>query len=264
MSDYEKLKKFYDEIDELIILVRTSLFPTKLTEGSKFITWEDRLTRFIIKKYGENSHENKKFKDIRFRPIFDFNGNIGDYEEAYRSGLKKAKAILEGYLEDLKEEESSINTKEEVSEKEINKNYSKVFIVHGHNEELKLGVARIIERQGIEVIILHEQVNQGMTIIEKIEENSDVNCAICLFTADDIGRAKNEKEEQNRARQNVIFETGYFIGKLGRKNVIIIANNDIEIPSDLQGIVYTNDNNWEFDVLKGLKSIGYNIDMNKL
>lgn len=140
----------------------------------------------------------------------------------------------------------------------------KVFIVHGHNGELKEAVARLIERQGIETIILHEQANLGDTIIEKFERNSDVGAAVCLFTADDLGRAKADSTDRKRARQNVVFEAGYFIGKLGRKNVLLIADQGVEIPSDLQGVVYTDSGNWQLSVLKELKAIGFNIDYNKI
>jgi len=139
-----------------------------------------------------------------------------------------------------------------------------VFIVHGHDGEMKEAVARLIENQGLRAIILNEQVNQGLTIIEKFEKYSDVGAAICLFTADDIGSAKTSDVEMSRARQNVVFETGYFIGKLGRERIIIIADKEVEIPSDLQGVVYSDSTYWRYEVLKGLDAIGYNIDMNKL
>lgn len=140
----------------------------------------------------------------------------------------------------------------------------KVFIVHGHNGEIKEAVARMIERQGIQAVILHEQANQGATIIEKFEKNSNVGGAVCLFTADDLGHAKSDSEEKHRARQNVVFETGYFIGKLGRDKVVLVADKGVEIPSDLQGVVYTETTSWQYSVLKELKAIGYNIDYNKL
>lgn len=143
-------------------------------------------------------------------------------------------------------------------------NMKKVFIVHGHNGEIKEAVARLIEKQGVQAIILHEQANQGATIIEKFERNSDVGCAVCLFTADDLGHAKDDIAENKRARQNVVFETGYFIGKLGRDRVILIADKGVEIPSDLQGVVYTGTDGWQYSVLKELKALGYDIDYNKL
>ncbi len=140
---------------------------------------------------------------------------------------------------------------------------NKVFIVHGHNELLKQSVARLIEKQGLEAVILHEQPNRGAAIIEKFESNKDVGAAISLFTSDDIGRKKDSADEKSRARQNVVFETGYFMGCLGRNKVIIIAEENVELPSDMSGIVYTNSNAWEVEVLKELKAIGFPIDFNK-
>ena len=162
------------------------------------------------------------------------------------------------YASDL-EEESSIAIK---SERVVT--YEKVFIVHGHDGELKEAVARIIEKQGLEAIILSEKVNQGRTIIEKFEDYSDVDGAICLFTADDIGKAKKETTDKPRARQNVVLETGYFMGKLGRSHVVILADNGIEMPSDLSGVVYANTSNWQVDLLRELEAMGYKIDFDKL
>lgn len=93
---------------------------------------------------------------------------------------------------------------------------------------------------------------------------SDVGGAICLFTADDYGRAKNNATDNTRARQNVVLEAGYFMGKLGRNCVAILADKDIEMPSDLSGVVYTDSTNWEINLLKELKEMGYTIDFNKL
>ena len=140
----------------------------------------------------------------------------------------------------------------------------KIFIVHGHDGELKESVARIIEKQKIEALILSEQANKGRTVIEKFENYSDVGGAICLFTADDLGRAKEESKDNTRARQNVVLETGYFMGKLGRDHVVILADDGIEMPSDLSGVVYTNTGNWKIDLLKELKDMGYTVDFNKL
>lgn len=168
------------------------------------------------------------------------------------------------YQQILKKANESISIPKKFPNKTETFNMEKVFIVHGHNGEIKEAVARLIEKQEIQAIILHEQANQGATIIEKFERHSDVGCAICLFTADDYGRAKNETAENLRARQNVVFETGYFIGKLGRDKIVLIADKGVDIPSDLQGVVYTDSFSWQFSVLKELKAIGYNIDYNKL
>ena len=126
-------------------------------------------------------------------------------------------------------------------------------------------VARLLEKQGIEAIVLHEQVNAGMTIMEKIESyGNTVNAAIILFTPDDDGKAKKEEVLKSRARQNVVFEAGYFAGLLGRnRTILIISDDNIELPGDLSGIVY-NKEFWQFKVIQELKKIGFDVDANKL
>lgn len=139
---------------------------------------------------------------------------------------------------------------------------NKVFIVHGHNEAVKEKVARFIEHLKLEPIILHEQTDQGRTIIEKFEANSaDVNFAIVLLTADDEGKAKKETDYKERARQNVIFEMGYFVGLLSRSHVFMLLDEGVEKPSDLDGIVYTSLNeDWKTKLFKELQACGYNVD----
>lgn len=183
-----------------------------------------------------------------------------------KTTLEKQYATLHSYItgkiseymqkNSLKEREKVMETKEQ--------DFKNIFIIHGHDGELKERLARKVERQDLDAIILNERVNRGKTIIEKIEKYSDVKAAICLFTADDLGKAKDETVYNKRARQNVVFEAGYFIGKLGRENVIIVADEDLEIPSDLSGVVYTSSKNWETDVFRELRDIGYSIDFNKL
>jgi predicted nucleotide-binding protein len=69
----------------------------------------------------------------------------------------------------------------------------------------------------LEAIILHEQPDQGLTIIEKFETYaSQVGFAVVLLTPDDLGGPASAPAQSARARQNVIFELGYFVGKLAR------------------------------------------------
>lgn len=143
----------------------------------------------------------------------------------------------------------------------------KVFIVHGHDESVKISVARFLERLDLKPIILHEQASGGATIIEKIENNADVGFGIVLYTPCDLGKAKASDELQMRARQNVVFEHGYLIGRLGRSNVCALVKDDIEKPNDILGVVYINydsGNGWHMDLFKELKNAGYDLDANKL
>ena len=146
---------------------------------------------------------------------------------------------------------------------------NQVFIVHGHDTEAKLAVARTLEKLNYKPIILHEQATRGKTIIEKIEEYSDVSFAVVLYTPCDLGRAKELAPDQDkaRARQNVVFEHGYLIGKLGRQHVCALVKGDIETPGDMSGIVYVPMDDagaWKYALGKEMKSVGLAVDLNSL
>lgn len=145
----------------------------------------------------------------------------------------------------------------------------KVFIVHGHDETAKVTVARFLDKAGFEPIILHEQANLGKTIIEKLDYYTDVDFAIVLYTECDLGRAKEENvdKERYRARQNVVYEHGYLIGKLGREKVFALVKGDVETPGDISGVVYTQMDGmgaWKMDLARDMKAVGLPIDMNAL
>jgi hypothetical protein len=116
---------------------------------------------------------------------------------------------------------------------------SKVFVVHGHDGATKAEVARFIEKLGFEAIILHERPNKGRALITKFQEEAeDVGFAVVLMTADDVGKAKADPDLKPRARQNVVFELGFFIGALGPERVAALVEGDTELPSDYDGVVY--------------------------
>ena len=142
----------------------------------------------------------------------------------------------------------------------------KVFIVHGHADGPREAVARFLAQLGLEPIILHERANQGRTIIEKFEAHSDVGFAIVLLTPDDEGGRQGEKQHP-RARQNVILELGYFIGRLGRRRVCALKAGDVELPSDILGVVWTPldpEGGWKQRLAKELDAAGYRLDWNKV
>lgn len=147
----------------------------------------------------------------------------------------------------------------------------KVFVVHGHDEIAKTNLEIFLHEIGLEPVVLHRQADEGLTIIEKFEKHSDVGYAFILLTPDEVAYIKaDESKEDNvrkkefRARPNVIFEFGYFIGKLGRSRVCCLYTGDVSLPSDVSGMIYKRFTNSieevAYSIMKDLKASGYEID----
>lgn len=203
------------------------------------------------------------------------NGDTPYYFEYYDSWLKNTRLLLNGkypLIEKWCDEYENLIRKslqlQKINGSMVYNNNDRIFIVHGHDNGAKEAVARFFENQGLHPIILHEQVDESQTIIEKIENNIDVGYAIILYTPCDLGKENRiDAEYKPRARQNVLFEHGYLIGKLGRKKVCALIKGDIETPSDISGMIYkTMDDKgyWKIEIAKEMKAMGYNIDMNKI
>ena len=144
----------------------------------------------------------------------------------------------------------------------------KVFVVHGHEESVRESVARYLESLDLKPIILHEQANQGRTIIEKFEDQADAGFAVVLLTPDDLGAIAQDRDSlKPRARQNVILEFGFFIGKLGRNRVCVLKSPCVETPSDIDGVVYIplgEPDAWKKKLAQELIAAGFKIDANRV
>lgn len=139
-----------------------------------------------------------------------------------------------------------------------------IFIVHGHDEALRDKIEMQLRRwiSPVEIVILDQQASRGRTLVEKFEQHADTAAfAIVLATPDDEGRAVGKPDLNPRARQNVIFELGYFFGKLGRDKVVVM-NAGVEKPSDVDGIVYINPgtSDWRQRLGRELKAAGIDGD----
>ena len=195
---------------------------------------------------------------LKSHPLYDdimsSKGKISEYEK------------LMGYLQSLVDDEEFWEETEETNKGATQVN-NKVFIVHGHDNEAKLETARTLSNGGFEPVILHEQPDSGRTIIEKIERFADVCYAVVLYTECDLGRDKNDSvdDERFRARQNVVFEHGYLIGKLGRDRVTALVKGNVETPGDISGVVYTEMDKagaWKMQLARNMQDVGLDIDMN--
>jgi predicted nucleotide-binding protein len=143
---------------------------------------------------------------------------------------------------------------------------TEVFIVHGHDDGVRETVARFIETLGFKAIILHERPNKGRTIITKFrEEAANVGFAVVIMTPDDHG-GKAGETTRPRARQNVVFELGFFIGSLGADKVAAMLKGDIERPSDFEGVVYISIDhaNWKTALGRELEAAGFKVDWKKV
>lgn len=233
----------------------------------EFTSWSNYNSELLKQSFNVEYNEYKKrYDDAGVFNIYILGGRketaqekIQDFKQKVSSKLNNLQLLLETteLLKTIYIEETPLITNEQSFSS------NKIFIVHGHNDKVKLDVTRTLEKLDLNPIILHEQANGGKTIIEKFEDNSsEVGFAIVLLTCDD-----KLDEEKFRARQNVVFEMGYFIGKLGRNRVALLYENGVELPSDINGLVYLlidSSGHWRYSLVKELKESGYIVDANKL
>lgn len=257
---------------------------TKLKNNDAEIDFTTLRIELMIKKvWALDSTYLEEFQAISFRPNPLTVADITSPSSVFYTGKDKLLNLLRIMKEELLLDVYFNNSQliDNLRKEQIGANYSmnqiktvkdvqkpefphKVFIVHGHDEALKETVARFLGQLGLEPIILHEKPNSGKTIIEKIEAYTDVGFGVVLYTPCDVGSKKgNEVNLKNRARQNVVFEHGYLIGKIGRNNVAALVKGEIETPNDISGVVYISlESEWRISLAKELRNSGYNVDMN--
>jgi|SRR5690625_125467 len=218
----------------------------------------EKVVTLIITSFIEYKKTNEDFSDIIEAM------NVANFSE---TAIEKVRASFEKHKEKKLPEKSISKLTNSKNTYNSKANKKDVFIVHGHNEELKEKVARTIEKLKLNPVILHEQSNEGQTVIEKFEKHSNVDFAVILLTYDDFGNVKSDSNQNKRARQNVILELGYFIARIGRKKVMPLYEQGVELPSDISGILYTlidETENWKFRLVKELKAAGFNVDANDI
>jgi predicted nucleotide-binding protein len=200
-------------------------------------------------------------------------GPIERVEPLYLRRLKNQIALLTAAIQQLEAEAeitmgASVAAEIAAEEAPTAPPGRRVFLVHGHAEGPKEAVARLISKLDLEPVILHEQPDQGRTIIEKFEAHADVAYAVVLLTTDDQGgpRGGDVGAQQPRARQNVIFELGYFVGRLGRRRVCALYERGVELPSDYQGVLYVplEDSGWRLRLAGEMRAAGLPVDLNKV
>ena len=222
-----------------------------------FHKWYSAATILFSKYFNSSDSDYFYFKTA------NCSGNGYALEHEYDS-IRANVSVLISKLESISngEQQTIIQEPKSMDSKLLSKD---IFIVHGHDDsainELKVFLLEI----GLNPIVLREQPNEGQTIIEKIEKYTNVGFGIVLYTPCDEGKAKEQTEYHDRARQNVVFEHGYLCAKIGRSHVCALVKGDLEIPGDLGGVVYTPmTSDWKIKVAKELRAAGYQFDANKL
>ncbi len=251
---------------ESLVSVRDGFANLKYKDEDELNRLEQRGRMYIRRVFGENSEYYQQFVRTGFHPLVY--PHDAQYErEMWISGQRQTVNLLDTALEELPLNAATPESRKDDSD--IARS-NRVFVVHGHDNEMKQAVARTVERLSLEAVILHEKPNRGQTIIEKIERYSDVDFAVVLLSPDDTGfsNAGGPGTAQPRARQNVIFELGYFAGKLGRENVEALYRGEIELPSDYDGVLYTpydsDSGTWRGKLVAELKESGYSVSADDL
>jgi hypothetical protein len=240
------------------------------------IAWRDarlsewqREARAALERLVPDSGHLREFNATPFGPpIITQATTDDDWRQWFWMGIEDMKSLLRSVIKEVTDYDvqtanpGGVRPHGDVIGGEV----ARAFIVHGRDNEMKESVARFLERLGVTPIILHEQANAGATIIEKIENNSNVQFAVVLLSPDDVGALASEKRKlRPRARQNVLLELGYFIGRLARNRVCAIVRGDLEVPSDFGGVAYVpfDGDTWKLAIVRELKNLGYPVDANK-
>ena len=255
----ERIQKLIDQIDVLASIKRGS---------PEFTKWR-RDTRVALENVFSDIPERvQEFTEVSYHPgLATSSTSESDYQGAYIRGLRRAEAILQSMVEEIEEywEESQAILPQQTFSPELAPVTDEVFVIHGHDHGVKNTIARFLENLGLTATILHEQPDEGRTVIEKLEHYAN-GFAVALLTPDDVG-GTDEHNLKPRARQNVILEMGYFAGKLGRQRVRALKSEGVEVPSDFSGVLYIaldDSEMWKMSLIRELKGAGFDIDANRI
>jgi predicted nucleotide-binding protein len=268
------ITRFIDEGKEMV-----RYKPSHITyvETSRAKPWKVEVEHFLINTFGERDYMVRIFvQDIRSDHSIDVALGVNTLERI-KQQIKAGSRTVESKAINLitKSEKSHITTEKEIiAEKEVvhsksSQNSNEIFIIHGHDHAIRDSVANYIHKLGLKPIILADEASGGKTLIEKLEGWKKVKYAIVLLTPDDSSGCYTEDKHllKTRARQNVIFELGLFIGWLGRENVCPISNGVDELPSDYMGVVYLpfdKEGAWKLSLIRELGKAGFKIEPSKI
>ena len=235
-----------------------------------FVGWRRDTIVAIKNTFGEASNYHQDFESVRFEPQFTVSYGILEFQylTAHVEGLDSAAAILRSMINEIQEywsDDPQESFSPDATETPQPVNTNRVFVIHGRDHGTRDSVARFLESLGLVAVILEEQPDRGLTVIEKFEVNAKGDFVVALLTPDDVG-GPNPDKLQPRARQNVVFELGYFVRAFGRNRVRALMKGEVEIPSDYAGVLYIpmdESGGWQMRLIREMKSAGLDIDANR-
>ncbi|MBP5723939.1 MAG: nucleotide-binding protein [Bacteroidales bacterium] len=208
-----------------------------------FFKWQKAMQEFLLKYFGE---EDKNYILIKQITINKSSYILSEFFDKFQP------ICTEMFFKMKNKNTAPLNQANNII------NNKKVFIVHGHDEDMKTKVRDYVSSLGLEPIILSEQPGGAATIIEKFEENANSAAfAVILLSPCDQGKKTGTKKLSFRARQNVVFEFGYFVAHLKRERVVALLKDNVDRPTDISGILYTPfDENWQEKLKKEFSRVG--------
>jgi predicted nucleotide-binding protein len=238
-------------------------------DSATYSSWENTTKIYLEKAFGNNHPNATKLVEYGKFGSFPVNAPPQWWANWRAKNLQGQLTLLDGFIDVLKTEAELAEPRAAAAIDPERTTSRKIFLVHGHETGLQQTIARFLERLALEVVILDEQPSQGRTIFQKFSDHSDVGFAVVLLTGDDIGGKKDTPpaDLSPRARQNVILELGYFLGKLGPARVCALYQSGVEIPSDIAGVVYVSlegSVDWRLKLASEIKAAKIDVDMNRL
>lgn len=235
----------------------------------EFLKWHEDVKRTLEYVFGPSWDEITAFTYIDFGR--DWRMSPEGERRVFQEGLNESYALITSYITQIEneyEDNAGSMQSDTPGERDASIDSNQVFVVHGRDMGALAEVKLALSRLGLEPVVLQDLPNQGRTIIEKFEVHSQVGFAVVLCTPDDDGGlASADVERKPRVRQNVLLEWGFFLGRLGRKVVFALIKDEVEIPSDYDGVLYVEMDDggaWKMKLVRELKAAQYSIDANKL
>lgn len=212
--------------------------------------WKERAVRRIALEVSGREGERLS-KQSPPMVLGDPSGNFKRLAAAYQGVLENLRDDLREHPEDVlahpvaPQPVAGVATPPRAGPPDV----AEVFVVHGHDKRHLREVELFLHRGNVEPVILHDQPNEGRTIIEKFEDHAhEVAFAVVIMTGDDMGgpgpqrvgqyKVVKSQPRRKRARQNVILELGFFMAQLGRGRVCVLFEDGVERPSDYDGVLY--------------------------